>query len=85
MALTRDVLLQFVQEKLGGAADVQDDTLLFSTNLIDSFSLVDLILLIEQETKTKVAPFDVSVENLDSIARILRFVETRTLPPGVPA
>ena len=82
MKLTRDAVLEFLQEKVGADADqIEDETLLFSSNLLDSFSMVDLMLFIEQRTETKMSPLDVTLDNLDSIARILKFSETQSSAP----
>ena len=82
MKLTRDAVLEFLQEKVGADADqIEDETLLFSSNLLDSFSMVDLMLFIEQQTETKMSPLDVTLDNLDSIARILKFSETQSSAP----
>lgn len=58
-------------------AELDDETPLFSSGLIDSFALVDLILLIERECRIRVGPTEVTLDNLDSIARILRFAGNR--------
>ena len=79
MPLTREQLVKFVQEKAGSpVGELDDDTALFSSGMIDSFSMVDLITAIERECKFRVAATDVSLDNLDSIGKILRFVNART-------
>ena len=63
----------FVREQLrAGAEPIDDESLLFSTSVLDSFVLVDIIGFIEQETGRPMGPDDVTLENLDSISRILR-------------
>lgn len=53
---------------------VDENTGLFSEGLLDSFSIVDLVLYIENSTGVKLQPTDVTLENLDSVAKILDFV-----------
>jgi acyl carrier protein len=78
MALDRDDLRRYLREKQGLAPeDFADDTMLFSSGLIDSFSMVDLIMFIEDAVGCRVHPADVTLDNFDSIERILAFVETR--------
>jgi acyl carrier protein len=78
MALDRKSLRRFLQEKQGlEPEDFEDDTLLFSSGLIDSFSMVDLIMFIEEAAGFRVHPADVTLNNFDSIDRILAFVEAR--------
>jgi acyl carrier protein len=76
MVLDREHLRRYLHEKQGlEPADFADDTLLFSSGLIDSFSMVDLIIFIEETGGLRVHPTDVTLDNFDSIDRILAFVE----------
>ena len=75
MVLDSDNLRRYLYEKQGlEPADFADDTPLFSSGLIDSFSMVDLILFIEETGGLRVHPADVTLDNFDSIDRILAFV-----------
>ena len=72
--ITRDKLLGFMKSDLGvGTDSLTDDTPLFSSGLIDSFSLVMLMSFLESEGKFRINPVDVSLENMDSVERILNF------------
>jgi acyl carrier protein len=76
--MNSDSLKQYLAERMGlDKASLEDETPLFSSNLLDSFSMVDLIMFIEKESGVSLHPTDVSLDNLDSIERILRFVDTR--------
>ena len=76
MVLDRENLRRYLHEKQGlEPEDFADDTLLFSSGLIDSFSMVDLIIFIEVTGGLRVHPTDVTLDNFDSIDRILAFVE----------
>jgi acyl carrier protein len=78
MALDRENLRRYLQEKQGlECEDFEDDTLLFSSGLIDSFSMVNLIMFIEDTAGVRVHPADVTLDNFDSIDRVLAFVEAR--------
>lgn len=58
--------------------EIQADTLLFSTSLVDSFDMVDLVAFIEQAAGITFGPLDLSLENLDSAERIVAFVRSRS-------
>ena len=76
MPLNHESLRRFLYEKQGlEPEDFDDDTLLFSSGLIDSFSMVGLIMFIEDTAGLRVHPVDVTLDNFDSINRILAFVE----------
>ena len=78
MVLDREKLRRYLHEKQGlEPEDFEDDTLLFSSGLIDSFSMVDLLIFIEDTGGLRVHPGDVTLDNFDSIDHILAFVEAR--------
>ncbi len=73
----RDDLIMFIREDAGlSASDFDDDTALFSDGLIDSFTMASLMEFIEEKTGVEVGPADVTLDNLDSVSRIVRYVET---------
>ena len=76
MALDQDKLLAFMRRELGhGATDIEPSSLLFSTGIIDSFALVDLMSFVEEEGGFSISPADVNLANFDSIERILAYAE----------
>lgn len=52
-------------------------TPLFSSGMLDSFTMVDLIMFIERSAGVRLDPSDVTLDNLDTIERILAFVNHR--------
>jgi len=75
MKLTQDDLIRYIAETFWLEAEELDgDTRLFSEGLLDSFSLVDLVSYIESECGVKIKAADVTLDNLDSVNRILTFV-----------
>jgi acyl carrier protein len=79
MGLTQDILLNYLGEQLRlNRKQIMSDTSLFASGLIDSFSLVELVLFIEETCAIKMKPSEVNLDNLDSIERILAFVGTRS-------
>ncbi|MCC2614880.1 acyl carrier protein [Aestuariibacter halophilus] len=76
MALNEAALTAFLQDNMGvDPNDLDADAALFSSNLLDSFSMVELIMFIEQSADIKLNPSDIQLDNLDSINRILSFVD----------
>ena len=78
MALDKDSLRAYLSDRMGVESDVDDDTPLFSSSILDSFSMVDLIMFVEQEANIRVEPTDVTLDNFDSIARIVDFAMSRS-------
>jgi acyl carrier protein len=76
MALDKSVLLGFLDEKFG--IDVENlaaDEPLFSSGMLDSFSMIDVLLLVETNVGKRINPADISLENLDTVDRILSFAD----------
>lgn len=74
--MTKDELFAFICEDAGLDRDkVTEDTLLFSDGFIDSFTMTSLIAFIEDETGITIEQSAVTLENFDSVSRIMAFVD----------
>jgi acyl carrier protein len=74
MSLTYGALIGYLRDSLSiDAADRESE--LFSSGLLDSVSMVNLLAFIEQSTGISIRAEDVTLENFDTPARILRFAE----------
>ena len=75
MPIERDALIDYMEIDLGvDTADIDDDSKLFSTGIIDSFALVSLMTFIETSTGNRIPPGDVVLENFDSVGRIMAYI-----------
>ncbi|MFO0949284.1 MAG: acyl carrier protein [Planctomycetota bacterium] len=80
MAVTADSLITYLRETVPfDLGEVDEETPLFSSRMIDSYAMVGLMRFIETEACFRVAAFEVSLENFDTVGRILRYVESRVL------
>jgi acyl carrier protein len=80
--MTKNDLFTFLKTQFAiESGDVDENTGLFSEGLLDSFSIVDLVLFIETSSGIKLQPTDVNLDNLDSVAKILNFVQGSALKP----
>lgn len=78
MAVTREALLTYLSKKTrADLSKIDDRTELFSSGMVDSFAMVDLLMWLEKQTGARVNPDDVSIDNLDSIERILAYAASR--------
>jgi acyl carrier protein len=74
MPISKEVLKKYLQDEYNiDPAELGDDTPLFSTGLLDSMTMVELIAFIEKSAGITVAALDVNLNNLDSIARIVAY------------
>ena len=79
MSITQDQILSYLSSNFN--VDVQNispTTSLFSTGILDSFNMVDLVSYIEDTARVKFGALDLNLNNLDTIAGIVRFVDGKT-------
>ena len=75
MGLSKELLLRFLEDTLGvDTADLDEHTEIFSSGIIDSAAMVELIEFVECQGNVQFAPDDLTLDHLDSIDRILSFV-----------
>lgn len=73
-------LKKFMNDSLGiDATGLALDEPLFSSGIVDSFSLVSLLSFIEGEYDIRIAPTEVIIDNFDSFERMLRFLESKSI------
>lgn len=73
--LSGEGLVAFMEEDLGVDVDgITNETALFSSQLVDSFALVTLMMFIERESGIRIPPGDVNLDNMDSIGKMLAYV-----------
>jgi acyl carrier protein len=78
MVLTKEMLSEFLVQEMGlGAGEFTDSTPLFSTGLLDSFCMVNLLAFVEKRAGIKVGATDVNLDNLDTVERVVHYVARR--------
>jgi acyl carrier protein len=81
MNLDPTTLAGFIVQRFSlDPTEVTASTPLFSSGLLDSFHLLELISYVEEQAGLRIAPGEISLDNLDTIERILRFVEGKLRP-----
>jgi len=84
--ITNHNLVSFLSSQFSvEIADNEYEMELFTGGILDSFSVVDLVLFVESEERVKMNPAELIMENLDSIAKILRFCESKRSGQKPPA
>jgi acyl carrier protein len=74
MAVTYERLVNFLTEELAlDPAELTPTAPLFSTGIIDSFSLISLLTYIETEGGFTIDPDDINLENFDNLGRMLKY------------
>lgn len=78
MAVTRESLVAFFADTFGlEPEELSDDAPIFSQGRLDSFNLVELVAFLERELKKKIGAMEVNLNNLDTLAKILAFADSK--------
>ena len=81
--VTEQLLLRFLGDDLNiDTANITPGELLFSSGIVDSFALITLMTFIESQCDFRIGPMEVTLDNFDSIDRILRFAERKAREVG---
>ena len=79
MDLGTDALLKYLRDELDvDTSGLEADSPLFSSGVIDSFSLVNLLASIESNCGFRIPATDVTLENFDTVGRISAYVSRMT-------
>ncbi len=71
-------LIQLIQSEIAlDADDLDADTDLLLTGLVDSLGIIQIVNWIEDELDVDVDPGDVTLENFQTVARMVTYVEQR--------
>jgi acyl carrier protein len=71
-ALRRELVTRFRVPK----ADLEDSTPLFSSGLIDSLSVMELVFFVEQQIGAPIPPTGITLEHFDSVELITVYAES---------
>jgi len=76
-------LRQFVIDNFlfGREGDLKDDASFLENGIIDSTGVLELIAFLEERFGLELAETDLTPENLDSIDKVARLVESRLAAP----
>lgn len=77
MTITEDLLVSNIRDFANLDDEPTLDTLLFSSGALDSVAMLNLITFVEETTGIEIRADEVTLENFDTIERILRFARER--------
>lgn len=79
MSLAPDEITKYLAENLNvDVSAIEPETELFSSGLVDSFAMIDLISFVELQCSIRLKPTEITLDNFDSIERITSFLTNRT-------
>jgi D-alanine--poly(phosphoribitol) ligase subunit 2 len=68
-----EALRRALVSRFGIRQVLEDDTALFSSGLMDSLNVIELVSFIEEQLGCAIPPAAITLDNFDSISRIVRF------------
>jgi acyl carrier protein len=77
MSLTSLDVIDFLKESLSVDEPIDVESALFSTGLLDSVAMLNLITFVEEKARIEVRASDVTLDNFDTPQRIEAYVDTR--------
>ncbi|WP_342078283.1 acyl carrier protein [Yoonia sp. SS1-5] len=77
MALTTDDLIAYLKNELNLEEDIDAETELFSSGMLDSVAMMNVIGFVEEKARIEVHPGDVTLENFDTVGRIVQLAESQ--------
>lgn len=78
MALTTEQLIDFLKNTLNLDDSIDADTELFSSGMLDSVAMMNVIGFVEETARIEVHPADVTLENFDTPSRIVQLVQNQS-------
>lgn len=73
MTVTADALIAFLRDELNIEGAIGADTPLFSEGVLDSVAMMNIIGFLEDRGGIDVRPADVTLDNFDTVARIVAY------------
>lgn len=73
MSLIAEDLIRFIRDELNIEDEFDAETELFSTAILDSVAMMNIIGFVEEKGGIEVRPADVTLENFDTVQRIVDY------------
>ena len=78
MALTAQDLITYLKDSLNIDEQIDAETELFSTGILDSVAMMNMIAFVEETARTDIHPADVTLDNFDTVNRIVTLVNNQS-------
>jgi acyl carrier protein len=75
-------MIDYVKKNLlmDSSDEIDEDTPLVSSGLVDSFALIEVLLELEKVTRRKISPGKVGAKDMDTVSLMLRTAERVGIP-----
>lgn len=72
-----ETIKSFIIKHFQAKKDLQNNESLFENDIIDSFGMLELTAFIEKKFSIRINPSEISIENFDSINKIVKLVNNK--------
>lgn len=69
-----EILHYLAEQHAVDTSGIAPDTQLFSSGLVDSFAMIDLVTFIEEKSGARMDASDITLDNLDTVDRIISYM-----------
>jgi acyl carrier protein len=75
-------MIDYVKKNLlmDASEEIDEETPLVSSGMVDSFALIEVLLELEKVTKRKISPGKVGAKDMDTVSLMLRTAERVGIP-----
>jgi acyl carrier protein len=77
MSSELEILAEYIRTELGYEGELDQDSDLLGEKILDSFSIVQLAMYVQDAFDVELEPEDLVRDNLSTIANILALIESR--------
>jgi acyl carrier protein len=74
LQLLKDYLLKNI---IKGKTNISDDEKLFSTGIIDSFGMLDLLFFIKEQYGANIEDYEIADNNVDSLNDLAKLISSK--------
>ncbi|MEX0299174.1 MAG: acyl carrier protein [Kordiimonas sp.] len=74
MHISKEKILVYLLENGAATSPLNADDALFSSGLLDSVTMMNLIMFIEENCRFQIQPQDVTLENFDTVSKIIGYI-----------
>ncbi len=77
--MIKELIKKFLNERflLNSSAEIDEDASLIENGVVDSLGVLEIVGFIEEKFRFEVQDEDLTSDNLDSVNKIVRFVERK--------
>ncbi len=78
MSLSSEQIINYLQETGNLTINLSANDALFSSGMLDSVTMMNLIMFLEESCRFQIQPYDVTLENFDTVEKIVGYINEQS-------